>query len=178
MRKSIYLWQLIGFVFTGVLGVLLHFLYDWTQNGFVALFSAVNESIWEHMKLLFVPMIIFAFIEGRHFDKKYENFWCAKLFGILTGLILIPILYYTYTGVLGVSADWFNIAIFFIAAAVSYALETRLIKSGMRCLISPATVKAVVIFIAVIFVIFTFVPPTIPLFEDPTATRGLLAVRS
>ena len=43
------------------MGTLLHFLFDWTGgNAVVALFSAVNESIWEHLKLLFYPMVLFA----------------------------------------------------------------------------------------------------------------------
>ena len=59
MKKSLNLWQLAGFIFTGVAGVLLHFLFEWTGKSiFVAPFAAVNESIWEHMKLLFVPMFL------------------------------------------------------------------------------------------------------------------------
>ena len=53
------LWQKIGFFFTVVFGVLLHFLYEWSYNSvWIAPFSGVNESTWEHMKLLFFPMFI------------------------------------------------------------------------------------------------------------------------
>lgn len=53
MKKSIPYWQAAGFIFTAILGTLLHFLFDWTNGSVIAaLFSAVNESIWEHMKLL------------------------------------------------------------------------------------------------------------------------------
>ncbi len=175
MKKSLSFWQFAGFVFTGVLGTLLHFLYDWTDIGFVALFSAVNESIWEHMKILFFPMLIFAVFESRYFAKDYENFWCAKLIGILVGLIVIPVMYYTYTGALGVSADWFNIIIFFIAAAVAYIIETRLMKRDKNFCKSPIVAIIVLCIIAVVFAIFSFAPPVIPLFEDPiTKTYGLV----
>ena len=114
MKKPFVFWQIIGFVFVSVAGTLLHFLYDWTGKSVLAgLFSAVNESIWEHMKLLYVPMVIFAVFESLFLKERVENFWCIKLFGILSGLAGIPIMYYTYTGILGVSADWFNITIFF-----------------------------------------------------------------
>ena len=54
MKQSIPSWQIGGFVFEGALGTLLHFVFDWSGgNVAAALFSAVNESIWEHMKLLF-----------------------------------------------------------------------------------------------------------------------------
>ena len=40
-----------------VLGTLAHFVYDWSgQNSFIGLLTPVNESTWEHMKLLFFPM--------------------------------------------------------------------------------------------------------------------------
>ena len=53
LMKALTKWQISGFIFTGVFGVLLHFLYGWTgENVLVALFSAVNESVWEHMKLV------------------------------------------------------------------------------------------------------------------------------
>lgn len=174
MKKSLSFWQFAGFVFTGVMGTLLHFAYDWTGSRFVALISAVNESIWEHMKLLFFPMLIFAVIESRYFAGTYENFWTSKLIGILSGLAVIPLLYYTYTGAFGVSADWFNILIFFIAAAVAFWVETRLLKSGTEICLSEVAVKIILILITVLFIIFTFSPPQIPLFIDPiTKTYGI-----
>ncbi len=175
MKKLLSFWQFAGFVFTGVLGTLLHFLYDWTDIAFVSLFSAVNESIWEHMKILFFPMLIFAVFESRYFAKEYKNFWCVKLIGVLIGITIIPVMYYIYTGALGVSADWFNIIIFYIAAAVAYIIETRLMKSDKNFCKLPKVAIIVLCIVAIVFVIFTFAPPEIPLFEDPiTNTYGLI----
>ena len=64
--KNVSLWQFSGFAATALLGTLLHFLYDWTgQNVFAALVSGVNESTWEHMKLLYFPLFIFALVQKR-----------------------------------------------------------------------------------------------------------------
>ena len=167
MKKLLTFWKFLGFVLTGIVGTLLHFLYDWTGSDFVALFSAVNESIWEHMKILFFPMFIFAIIESRYFAKDYNNFWCAKLIGILVGLTVIPTMYYTYTGALGISADWFNIVIFFIAASVAFIIETRLMKGDKGFCMSQMAAIVILCIIAVLFMIFTFAPPKIPLFQDP-----------
>ena len=61
MRRRLFFWELAGFLFTGALGVLPHFLYEWSGgNTLAAAFSAVNESTWEHMKLLFFPMFVFS----------------------------------------------------------------------------------------------------------------------
>ena len=115
MKKSISTWQMVGFVFTGVLGTLLHFVFDWTDGSMIAaVFSAVNESIWEHIKLLIYPMLLFALVEYKVWGREVTCFWQVKLFGLLAGIVLIPGLYYTYTGILGKSADWFNITIFLL----------------------------------------------------------------
>ena len=98
MKKSLRIWQLFGFALTSLGGTLLHFLYEWTGGSvLVAPFSGVNESTWEHMKLLFFPMLIFAVVEGLFF-REWQGFWWMKLYGILFGLILIPVLFYTYNG--------------------------------------------------------------------------------
>ena len=167
MKRILSLWQLAGFAFTALGGTLLHFLFDWTNKSvLVAPFSAVNESTWEHMKLLFFPMFVFALIESRFF-KEHENFWCVKLVGIITGVVLIPILFYTYNGVFGKSSDWINITIFFISAAASFIVETRLFKQNRLECNRPRLAFLLICVIGIMFIIFTFATPQIPLFADP-----------
>lgn len=166
MKKSISFWQMVGFIATGVSGTLLHFLYDWSgQHPVVGAFSAVNESIWEHMKLLFFPMLVFSLIEYSRIGKDYPNFWCVKLIGTLMGLTVIPVIYYTYTGALGVTADWFNIAIFFIAAAAVYWLETKLLQNSRPRCTFPAVALGTLLLIGVVFVMLTYHPLNLPLFQ-------------
>ena len=167
MKRTVWLWQLSGFAFTSFFGTLLHFLYEWLDESiFAAPFSGVNESTFEHMKLLFWPMFILAIFES-FFFKSYGNFWCIKLKGILLGLILIPIMFYTYNGVIGKSPDFVNISIFFITAAIVYIYEMKRLNSkGAECNF-PTIALALILIIAFIFVIFTFIPPKIGLFKDP-----------
>ena len=167
MKRSIGLWQIWGFAITSLMGTILHFLYDWLgETIWIAPFSGVNESTWEHMKLLFWPMFIYSIIES-FFFKNREDFWCIKLRGILLGLGLIPIIFYTYNGVIGKSPDWINIAIFFISAAFSYIYETRLFNSDkLRCRSSKLALTVLCI-VAILFIIFTFATPQIGIFKDP-----------
>lgn len=174
MKRDRLLWQFAGFVVTALGGTLLHFLYEWTNGSIlIAPFSSVNESTWEHMKLLFYPTFIFAVIQRRKF-KGCESFWCAKLTGIATGLVLIPVLFYTYNGAFGKSPNWINIAIFFVSVALAFILETRILKTdGFECK-SPKSAFAVICLIGLMFVVFTFATPRIPLFQDPlTGTYGV-----
>ena len=174
MKRSIGLWQLFGFAVTSLGGTLLHFLYDWLGEAvWIAPFSGVNESTWEHMKLLFWPMFIYAIIES-FFFRDHENFWCVKLRGIILGLVLIPVIFYTYNGAIGKSPDWLNIAIFFITAAIAYIYETRQFSKNKTACKKPKLVIAILCVIAVLFVVFTFVTPEIGLFRDPlTGTYGI-----
>ena len=173
-KRSIGLWQLMGFAVTSFLGTLLHFLYDWLGKAvWIAPFSGINESTWEHMKLLFWPMLIFAAVQS-FFFRKSTDFWCVKLRGILLGLALIPILFYTYNGAIAKSPDWLNIAIFFVSAAVAYLFETRKFNNAKAPCKNPKLAIALICIIAVLFVVFTFKAPEIGIFRDPlTDTYGI-----
>ena len=71
MQKRLLRWELIGFAFTGAVGTLLHFVYEWTGgNPLIAAFCAVNESTWEHMKLLFVPFFLFTMVQFIDFCRE------------------------------------------------------------------------------------------------------------
>jgi len=174
MKRDVSLWQFAGFALTALGGTLLHFLYEWTgERPAVALISGVNESTWEHMKLLYVPLLIFALIQSRFF-RGYPAFWCVKLIGTMTGLLLIPVLFYTYNGAIGKSPDWLNITLFFVAAAVTFWLEWRLLRHHRLGCARPRLALVILLSIGVLFAAFTFAPPPLPLFRDPvTGTYGI-----
>ena len=167
MKRSVGLWQLWGFAVTSFGGTILHFLYEWLGEAvWIAPFSGVNESTWEHMKLLFWPLFLFALVQ-RLFFKMQKNFWCVKLAEILLGLVLIPVLFYTYNGAVGLSPDWLNIAIFYISALAVFLLEWWLFRKDLLQCKHPRLAFAVICMIGMLFVIFTFAPPENPLFLDP-----------
>jgi hypothetical protein len=176
MKKSYGLWSLVGFASVSLMGTILHFLYAWLgEAAWIAPFSGVNESTWEHMKLLFWPMLLYAVVQNVYFRDR-KDFWCIKLRGTLLGLALIPVLFYTYNGAIGKSPDWLNIAIFFLSAAAASLLEARLFLTGdTRCpSFKRFAAVAVLCGIALLFILWTFFPPTLGLFRDPlTGTYGI-----
>ena len=165
MKRHLALWPFAGFALSALAGTLLHFLYEWTGFLPFALVSGVNESTWEHMKLLYVPLFVFALVQSRYF-RDVPAFWCVKLRGTLTGLVLIPVLFYTYNGAVGKSPDWVNIAIFFVSAAAAYTVEWRQFQRKHRYC-RPRLAFATLCAIGALFVAFTFWPPHIGLFRDP-----------
>ena len=179
MNKSIGIWQLFGFAVTSLMGTLLHFLYDLLgQSVWISPFSGVNESTFEHMKLLFWPMFAFAIIESFFFSDR-TNFWCIKFRGILLGQILIPVIFYTYNGAIGKSPDWLNIAIFFISAAISYLYETKKFKENNTACRHPKFALSLLVIIALLFFVFTFLTPKLGIFKDPlTGSYGISIFKS
>ena len=174
MKRSIKLWQWMGFAITSFGGTMLHFLYEWLgESPFIAPFSGVNESTWEHMKLLFWPMFIYAIFES-FFLRDREDFWYIKLRGIVLGLVLIPVLFYTYNGVIGKSTDFINISIFFISAASSFIYEGYKFDDEPAIYSNPRTEIGLLSLIALLFIIFTFRTPRLAIFQDPlTGAYGI-----
>ena len=68
--------QIVVTIVSIILGTILHFTYEvLEENIVVGAFSAVNESVWEHLKLIFFPMLIVAIIE--YFNKHK---WVTKIY--------------------------------------------------------------------------------------------------
>lgn len=156
-----------GFLFTSLLGTLNHFVYDWSgQNVVAGLFTPVNESIWEHIKLLFFPMLLFTLYVQLRYGKEYPCLTVSLLWGILLGSLLIPVLYYSYTGALGFHRAAIDIAIYYISVFVAFCKSYFHYKLRNNCsnIFVP---RFLILSLFAAFLVFTFVPPQIPLFMAP-----------
>ena len=163
-----------GMLFTLLFGNLLHFVYDWTgQAGWAAYLSAVNESTWEHMKLLAVPWLVWTVVTIA--VNRCAASALPRAIGLLAGLAAIPALFYTYTGILGKSIDVVNILIFQAAVLLAYFVSVSLQKSA-RLSSVPFQILGILLHLlaALAFLFFTSFPPSLPLFVAPTnGPRGL-----
>ena len=167
MKKNLLVWQVGGATFIAVLSTVLHFLFQWTDLIIFAPISAVNESTWEHMKLIFIPSLIFAFIQSFFAKNDYPCFWLVKLIGVLLGTLLIPVLFYTLSGAFGPLLDVINIAIFFVAVIAACFVE-YVIFDKIYCKYKLKWFYiSVLLVVFILFAIFAFYPPQIPLFLDP-----------
>jgi hypothetical protein len=92
------------------LGTFLHFVYEWSgKNLLVGLFCPVNESTWEHLKLVFYPILVVSIPEYFFLCRQYDRFLCTKFLSALLGMGLTVVLFYTYVGVYGENVDVVNI---------------------------------------------------------------------
>ncbi len=156
-----------GFLFTAVVGTLLHFAYDWSgQNCVVGLFAPVNESVWEHLKMLFWPMCLFGVVEYRQGGYLYDNFIIGKALGVLGGMLAIVVIFYTYTGILGRNSLLLDVLTFYIGVAFGFILTRNIIAEGYFIFPGNEIVGATLLVItALLFMIFTYNPPNLGIFH-------------
>ena len=160
-------WQIITVIICILLGIVLHFTYEWSgENIIIGLFSAVNESTWEHLKLIFYPMILMAIIGYFVIGKRSDNYWFAQALGIITAMIFTIVFFYTYTGIVGTNFAWLNIATFVIAVILGGYATYKLLTS--RKMYNSEVIS--IIFLIILFfsfVLYTFYLPEIALFQEP-----------
>lgn len=176
MGKRLFYWELAGFLWTGAAGTALHFFYDWTARAaWAAVVSAVNESIWEHMKLLVVPVFLFTVAQVCAAGQRHPNLLAVRAVTAVLATASIPVMYYTYTGALGVQSMWADILIFFLADGLLFWLDFRLLRRGaLGAGWQQIAGLAVLWGLLFAFVWCTFRPPALPLFQDPvTGQYGL-----
>lgn len=153
----------IRYLFVVLFGVFLHFAYELSGNNpIVSLFSPVNESIWEHLKLLFFPMLVLTIWDLFTSHRNDLNFLPARTIGILSGLAFIVIFYYTITGTIGRDIAWINIVIYLLSAAYAFWLERRIYARSRKLSVTWAIIFLIIFII--LFIVFTIAPPTLGIF--------------
>ena len=159
-----------------ILGTLLHFIYEWSGNNvIIASFSAVNESVWEHLKLVFYPMLILGLIEYYFVKNIANNYIEAKAIGIFTAISFIVISFFTYTGIIGTNFFIIDILIFIISIILGEWTSYKLMKRKNESTIQTKILAGgIIIFLLSCFIIFTYVTPQVNLFRDFTnGTYGI-----
>lgn len=162
-------YTIIGILFVLVTGTLSHFLYDWSgQSPVIGLFTPINESVWEHMKLLFFPMLLYSLLMILKFRQRYPQIAAALFFGIITGTILIPLLYYAYTSILGTNYFILDIGVFILSIVISFWLAYQLTLSHK--LENHSFILGLSVCVLLLcFLRFTYHAPNTVIFQDPTA---------
>jgi hypothetical protein len=160
--------ETIGAFVAIVAGVMLHFAYDWSGGSrVVAAFAPVNESVWEHLKLVVVPVTLLGLAEtGWVADRR--RLWWAKLVEVLAAGTFIVAFFYTYTGAFGVSSVVAVDVLSFVVAVAggqwpSYRLTSA---TGLRRVPPLALSVAGIALVTLAFGVLTFAPPHVPLFQE------------
>lgn len=166
MKKHVLICTIICALFVSVFGTLGHFFYEWSNyNKYIGLFFPVNESTWEHMKLFFFPTL-FCYIL-LCFLKRNREPCIIYAFPrvIFLGTFLIPILFYTYSGILGFNVPFLDISTFYISVLASFICLYKTTVSVKKLEYSlPANIA--LIFLVFLFLSFSYNPPELGIFSS------------
>lgn len=147
-----------------ILGSLNHFLYDWTGGlAAAALFCPINESVWEHLKLLYFPFLLFSLWIFYTRRPRADRFFFCQFLGVLCGMIFTLTAFYTYTGIFGRDFLIADLLIFALSIVLSFAMA-RLSGRVLAHFPSVNLIFVLWLGLTLCFFVFTCFPPELPLF--------------
>ncbi len=163
-------WILLGIPVLILLGFPMHFVYEWSRNSpIVGAIAPVSESIWEHLKLTFWPVLLW-WLAGYLLWKKKPGFNAANwVTGCAVAEFICPLViagfYYLYNGSLGIESLALNILALFLGVLLAQCLALHIYnhaRCGLACVVASLTVLIVMV---ILYTVFTFTAPNIPLFQ-------------
>lgn len=164
---------IIYYLTAAALGVLLHFLFSWFPNPVVALISPVRESVWEHVKLLYYPLLAVSLLLGRGGKGVGRAPWLLSL--VVVCAVMLGAGYLYHVPLRGESM-YVDLALYFVLMAVGFLLPRALWPlcewpgTGKTAWLLTALLGALIVW-------FTFFPPAGALFADMSnALRTFLTI--
>ena len=152
-----------------LINFLSHFLYDLFPNGLFAIFFPVNESIFEHMKMISSSILIYSLIEFillKKYNVKFNNYifniFVSCVFNIAIFLIIfLPIYYWIGEKFI------ITIIILFISIMITQFISYKILsmKKNYNYLNIVSLVMIIVLYI--VFAYLTYNPIIAPFFFDP-----------
>lgn len=179
--KSIFI---ISFIISIIIGTIIHFVYEWSGYNFiVGLLAPVNESVWEHLKLILVPATLFGIFFSFYTKKKatpnidYMNFWYYLAGNIVIGMCIVVFGFYLFYAITKTHNIVVDISLYIISMITIFYLTYKFMHNknlnkrlGDRNIYGIACILA----LFVLFTLFTVKPPKFPLFKDPVSeTYGI-----
>lgn len=162
-----FIWEAFGLLFVLVFGTCSHFIYEWSgHNKLAGVICAVNESTWEHMKMVIGPSLIWMAVEAP-FLYSNPNFITAKAISITIMMLLIPVIFYIYFSILKKELLILGILDFVFSAVIGQLVSYHILKSPAVSSWSNYLSILDLILILYMYLRFTIKPPKMFLFEDP-----------
>lgn len=167
-------WFILGIPVTFLLGSLAHFAYEWSGKSIiVGIFTPVNESIWEHLKLSTHPTFLWYIVGLLLFQNKINFYiWCiCSVISVLMSAIVITSFYYTYTGAFGIHSLFLDIFSLFLGLSIAQCLSLHIYNNSTLTMLHFYLSIIIGSLIIICFTIFTFSPPKLPIFIDPISKQ-------
>lgn len=150
-----------------LLSFLTHSLYNWLPNGLFSIFFPVNESIWEHMKMLYTTILLYSIIEYfllKRFHIEFHNYLLSIFVSAICSIIIylglfLPFYYHGFHHML------FYLLIMFITYIIcSYISYVIMIQKKVSYQSIISIIAIIIVYI--IFGYLTYYPLKNDLFLD------------
>lgn len=168
--------EITGIPVIFLLATLLHFVYDFTDGSTLSiLFGAVNESVWEHVKIFAVGYVFWSLVELLWVKPPFKKFVTAKTIALYFLSLAIIVFFYTYNLFSKEPILWLDISSSFVFVVLSQYISYRLItnENDIKDYFTVALMMLMLFFL--MFFSFTAFPPKIDLFRDPiTGMYGII----
>ncbi len=170
--KGIKFW--LGIVAIFILAAILHFVYDWSgEVRFLGFFFPVNESVWEHLKLLIIPIILWWVviytIDGKKLAIDNSRWITGCLVSLLSSMLFMIAFFYTYTQAFGIESLAFDILDTLLSIIFGQLLGLHFYKHSKGL---PSWLgNTLIILVIVVFAVFTLLTSEIPLFYDSLSKK-------
>ena len=168
---------LTKFIIYSIVGTILHFTYKLSKkNIVVGIFSAVNESTWEHIKILLTP--IFFFNTFKYVLGDQSNYFLMLLTELLTAIIGIIFLSELKNKLFGNKLPILNVVLFYIVAFMCSLFGYTVRKIPISNFVNIVSLFGCII-IYVVYILFTVCAPKKEIFKDPvTGSYGISCVNN
>lgn len=170
------------FLHTIILGIAAsfsHFAYDLSGNSLlVGLFNPVNESVWEHLKFMFFPFLLWwiavYLVNNKRCEIPLDTWIVSAAVSLVVAPLSVIFLFYSYTGALGMESVVIDILLVFVCYFIALWIGFHFLAYSKpnQCVVMISVIVIAVLFVA--FIIFTLHPPELPIFYDTvTKTYGI-----
>lgn len=157
-------------IILSIVASISHFAYEWSgKNRFIGLWNPVNESIWEHLKLMFFPFLlwwIIIYVLRKRQDDRITNTWyVSAAVALIIAPLTVLLLYYGYSSALGMDSSVLNMLLTGVGYFVALWIAAHLLNFSQPDTWIMFLTLTVVVVMLIVFLWFTFNPPQLPIFS-------------
>ncbi len=163
-------WAIVPLI---AVGTVLHFAFDWSgHNRVVAVFSAVNESYWEHIKIAGWPTMLFYAVLFALGGARHASFIPAATVALYAIPVTMIGVVFAYKAVTRRNVLWLDIAVFALSIVAAQTIFVGLLRGLDASLVVVVISGFYLAGIVAAYLMFTLRPPDEPdVFVDPLTGR-------
>ena len=155
-----------------LVSALQHSIYEIMPIGVVGVLAPVNESLAEHLKIVFYPTLLWFILTLAIFNKScnldYYKWLTAGGIAAIIAVGLLTSLFCTFIYGFNVPIDSFifHMIIEIVSLSIAYLVGLHYYNRAKSCAAVTIIVAILVVAIGILMSVFSFYPPNITIFKS------------